>query len=320
MLAFLFSLVAATTYPTCDAIDSCLGVVNGTKPLPRFVPTLPNGGYGHTFTTSNCLDGTLPLTESCMCGTTLINNYASYPGYCYSGIGNSLAKHDYAFCAHQFGLNKNIFFPMNATQYLQCHCYDPATGISQLAHVGKPMCTLGFARYEDCDLLDGTSANKAKLAPYTGAIWAAIQLLYPHESQRSDRQPSCQCGAYGECKAPTTADPNNKPYCQYLAEVCTTVKDCGIGEPWAPTGIFDDDGCACGDETCMHGEICEYQEKDGKHMFACSWNGQSSEVGSIIKGSKAMSGMAFIFTLLVVIFALFACICTIVTYCKAKKI
>jgi len=320
MLAFLFSLVAATTFPTCDAIDSCLGQVNGTKPLIRFIPTLAKGGVGYAFTTSNCLDGTLALTESCMCGTETMTNYAHYPGYCYAAtLGtHSLFKHDHAFCANQFGLVKNEFFPMNATSYLQCHCYDDTYGISQKARVGKPYCSSGFSYYEDCNVLDGTDANKVLLTPYTGAKLAAIKLLFPHPLQ-PERYPACQCGENAECRAPNKLNPHLKPYCQYLVEVCSRVKECGV-DAWQPTGIFDDEGCACGDVTCEHGEICESDTKDGKTTYVCTWNSQSSEIGSIVKSSAAASGTAFVFALLVFICALFACIIALVTYCKARKI
>jgi len=319
MLAFLFSLVAATTLPSCDAIDSCLGQVNGTLPLIKLIPTLANGGLGYTFTTSNCIDGTLALAESCMCGTETMHNNQWSKGFCYHGLVgvHSLYKHDHAFCANQFGLLKNEFFPMNQTEYLKCHCFDAATGISELAHVGKPMCTNGFAYYEDCNVLDGTDANKALLAPYTGAKLEAMKLLFPSPHQANDRLPSCQCGEYASCKAPTTTHRHNKPYCQYLAEVCTSRKECGV-DAWQPTGIYDDDGCACGETTCEHGEVCEFEDKAGKIKHACTWNGRGT--GTIIKGNKDMSGNAFIFSLLVFIFAIFACIIAIVTYCKAKKI
>lgn len=320
MLAFLFSLVAATTYPACDAIDSCLGQVNGTLPLIKFIPTLKNGGIGFSFSTFNCLDGTLALSETCMCGTKKMDAYPSYPGYCYQGSGdNHLYKHDYAFCANQFGLTKNTFFPMNKTTHLLCHCFDPATGISDTAHIGKPMCSKGFAYYEDCELLDGADDNKAMLAPYTGEMWEAIKLLFPDENDFHNRQPACQCGTYGQCRAPTTINPHNAPYCQYLVEVCTTVKECGVSS-WSPEGIFDDDGCACGDTTCTHAESCNYEEKDGKHMYVCTWNGQSAETGHIIKTSKATSGSAFVFSLLVLLCAIIACIFATVSYCRAKKL
>jgi len=320
MLAFLFSLVAATTLPSCDAIDSCLGQVNGTKPLTRFIPTLANGGIGYTFTTSNCIDGTLALSDSCMCGTETMYNSGGHPGYCYHGLvgPHSLYKHDYAFCANQFGLLANTFFPMNSTSYLQCHCFDSNTGISQLARVGKPFCSLGFSYYQDCNLLDGTDANKAILAPYTGAKLEAIKLLFPHSSQL-ERDPACQCGDYAECRAPKPLNAWLAPYCQYLAEVCTTVKECGT-TPWTPTNVFDDDGCACGDVTCKHMEVCESEEKAGKTTYICTWNGQSTELGSIVKSSKETSGTAFVFALLVFICTLVACIIAIVTFCKAKKI
>jgi hypothetical protein len=319
MLSFLFSLVAATTLPSCDAVDSCLGQVNGTLPLREFIPTLANGGVGFTFTTSNCIDGTLALSESCMCGTKTMYNSASYQGYCYHGLVgvHNLVKHDHAFCANQFGLIKNTFFPMNATKYLRCHCFDSATGITELAHLGKPLCTNGFAYYEDCNVLDGTDANTALLAPYTGAKLAAMKLLFPHHSQHNDRLPACQCGEYTACRAPTATYRHNKPYCQYLAEVCTSVKECGV-DAWQPTGIYDDDGCACGDETCEHGEICEFEDKAGKMKHACSWTGQAS--GMIVKTSKDISGTAMVFSLLVFICALCACIIAVVTYCKARKI
>jgi len=320
MLAFLFSLVAATTLPSCDAVDSCLGQVNGTKPLTRFIPTLANGGVGYTFTTSNCIDGTLALSDSCMCGTETMSNSGGYPGYCYHGLlgTHSLYKHDYAFCANQFGLTKNTFFPMNSTSYLQCHCFDSDTGISQLARVGKPLCSLGFSYYEDCNVLDGTDANKALLAPYTGAELEAIKLLFPVPMQM-ERTPSCQCGTYATCSAPTNLQPYAKPYCQYLVEVCTSVKECGT-EAWIPEDVFHDDGCACGDVTCEHMEVCESEIKAGKTTYMCSWNGASSETGVIVKASAEVAGTAFIFSLLVFICTLVACIIAIVTYCKAKKI
>jgi len=320
MLAFLFSLVAATTLPSCDAVDSCLGQVNGTIPLKRFIPTLANGGVGYTFTTSNCIDGTLALSDSCMCGTETMYSSGGYPGYCYHGLlgTHSLYKHDYAFCANQFGLVKNTFFPMNSTSYLQCHCFDSDTGISQLARVGKPFCSLGFSYYEDCNVLDGTDDNEAILAPYTGAKWEAIKLMFPNNWQ-PERQPSCQCGDYGTCKAPTNLDPHLKPYCQYLVERCTRVKECGT-EAWTPEDAFHDDGCACGDVTCEHQEVCESETKAGKTTYMCSWGGQSSETGSIVKSGAEAAGTAFIFALLVFICTLVACIIAIVTYCKAKKI
>jgi len=320
MLAFLFSLVTATTYPSCDAVDSCLGQVNGTLPLKKFIPTLANGGVGYAFTTSNCIDGTLALSDTCMCGTEQMWSSGGYPGYCYHGLlgPHSLYKHDHAFCANQFGLVKNTFSPLNSTSHLQCHCFDPNTGINELAHVGKPMCENGFSYYEDCNLLDGTDANKALLAPYTGAKLDAIKLLFP-SSEHPHRQPACQCGNYASCRAPTALNPYAKPYCQYLAEVCTYVKECGA-EAWEPTGIFDDNGCACGDVTCLHGEICEFQDKAGKMKHACTWRGQSSETSALIKSSHAASATAFIFALLVFICTIFACIIAIVTYCKARKI
>jgi len=321
MLAFLFSLVVATTLPSCDAVDSCLGQVNGTLPLRTFIPTLAKGGEGYTFTTSNCVDGTLALSDSCMCGTEQMNNHPGYPGYCHqASLGTfSLYKHDYAFCANQFGLVKNEFFPMNSTYYLQCHCFDSTTGISTMARLGKPYCSSGFSYYEDCNVLDGTDANKALLAPYTGEKAAAIELLFPNDLQ-PERAPACQCGEYAECRAPTQSNPHQKPYCQYLVEECTSVKECGV-DAWQPTGIFDDDGCACGDETCEHNEVCESETKDGKTIYVCTWNGgRSSEIRSIIKASAETSGTAFVFSLLVFICALFACIIVIVTYCKARKI
>jgi len=320
-LAFLFSLVAATTLPSCDAVDSCLGQVNGTLPLLRLIPTLAKGGIGYTFTTSNCIDGTLALSESCMCGTeTMISYGVGYPGYCYQGLlgAKSLYKHDYAFCANQFGIEKNTFFPMNSTSYLQCNCYDSDTGISQLARVGKPLCSLGYSYYEDCNVLDGTDDNEALLAPYTGETLAAIKLLFPHP-QQAERLPACQCGTYAECRTPTTLMPMFFPYCQYLVEVCTPVKECGT-DAWKPTGVFDDDGCACGDVICEHMEVCESDTKAGKTTYMCSWNGQSSEAASIITSSAQGAGTAFVFALLVFICTLFACIIAIVTYCKAKKI
>jgi len=339
MLSFLFSLVAATTLvvqghkeidthaksitahnqdPSCDAIDSCLGQVNGTLPLRDFIPTLANGGVGYTFTTSNCIDGTLALSENCLCGTKKMYNSHHHQGYCYHGLVgvHSLVKHDHAFCANQFGLLKNTFFPMNATKYLRCHCFDPATGINELAHLGKPLCTNGFAYYEDCSI-DGTDANKALLAPYTGAKLAAMKLLFPYHHQHNDRLPACQCGEYTACKANTPTYRDNNPYCQYLAEVCTNVKECGV-DAWEPTGIYDDDGCACGDKTCEHGEICFFEDKAGKMKHVCLWNGQGA--GMIVKTSLDVSGNAFLFALVVFICALFACIIAVVTYCKAKKI
>jgi len=319
MLAFLFSLVAATTLPSCDAVDSCLGQVNGTLPLIKLIPTLPNGGLGYTFTTSNCIDGTLALSERCMCGTKAMPNSPYMKGFCYHGLVgvHSLFKYDHAFCANQFGLLTNTFFPMNRTEYLKCHCFDAATGISELAHVGKPICTNGFAYYEDCNVLDGTDANKALLTPYTGAKLAAMKLLFPSPHQANDRLPACQCGEYAACKAPTTTNRHNTPYCQYLADVCTSLKECGV-EEWEPTSIYDDDGCACGETTCEHGELCEFEDKAGKIKHACTWNGKGSR--TIFKEANERSGPAFIFSLLVFIFALVACIIGIVTYCKAKKI
>jgi len=319
MLSFLFSLVAATTLPSCDAIDSCLGQVNGTLPLIKLIPTLPNGGLGYTFTTSNCIDGTLALSEACMCGTETMPNSQWSKGYCYHGLVgvHSLYKFDVAFCANQFGVSKNTFFPMNQTQYLVCHCFDSNTGISELAHVGKPICTNGFAYYEDCNLLDGTDANKALLAPYTGAKLEAMKLLFSSPHEANDRLPSCQCGENAACKAPTTRNRHNKPYCQYLAEVCTSVKECGV-DAWQSKGIYDDKGCACGDTTCYHGEVCEFEDKAGKMKHVCTYNGRGS--ATIVKAAKDVSGTAFVFSLLVFICALFACIIAIVTFCKAKKI
>jgi len=319
MLAFLFSLVVATTYPSCDAVDSCLGQVNGTLPLKRSIPTLANGGIGFTFTTSNCIDGTLAISDTCMCGTEMMWSSGGYPGYCYHGLTgpHSLYKHDYHFCANQFGLVKNTFSSLNYTGQFRCHCFDPATGIHELAHIGKPMCTNGFSYYEDCNLLDGTDANKALLAPYTGAKLEAIEKLFP--SDHPDKYPACQCGEYAQCRAKTKLNPYAKPYCQYLAEVCSTVKECGV-EAWQPEDLFDDDGCACGDVTCLHGEICEFQDKEGKMKHVCTWNDQSSEISALVQRSHAASGMAFIFALLVFICTIFACIVAIVTFCKAKKI
>merc|ERR1719356_664110 len=252
-----------------------------------------------------------------MCGTETMPNSQWSKGYCYHGLVgvHSLYKFDHAFCANKFGLSKNTFFPMNQTEYLKCHCFDPSTGISELAHVGKPYCSSGFAYYEDCNVLDGTDANKVLLAPYTGAKWEAIKLLFPNPLQ-PERSPACQCGQNAECRAPTTINPTLKPYCQYLVEVCTHVKECGV-DAWQPTGIFDDDGCACGDVTCEHGEICESKTEADKTTYVCTWNSQSSELGSIIKSSAETSGTAFVFALLVFICTLFACIIAIVTYCKA---
>lgn len=324
MLAFLIPFVLANPQsPKCDAIDACIKQADGTMPLIKFIPTLADGGTSYSFSTIDCNYGLLALNSPCMCGGEMkFPNNPSQPGYCFEASGDATNKHslwkdDFAFCKNQFGLTKNTFWGMNEPELAQCWCFDPKTGIHDIAHVGKPMCSNGFAYYEDCSI-DGDDANEALLAPYTGDVAKAISFLFPHTGQQ-ERHPACQCGEYGVCRAPTTEMPYFAPYCQYLVGVCTRVKECGI-LGWKSEDVFDDDGCACGEKTCMHDEVCDWNEKDGEYEYFCTWQGKSSSPGSIVKMSLAMAELGYSFSITVFVCSFFACIMACLTYCKAKKL
>jgi len=327
MLALLLGIVLA--YELCDKVDSCTLQVNGTRPRASIIATLPNGGVGHTFTTTDCIRGLIGITEPCQCQNS---TSWSNPGFCYfSGNYSQTSSTDSRqFCKNQDGINTfsmwNISIPSHGWPWY-CHCFDPITGTKNTASFDKPVCKAGQALYMPCST-DGKNDNAALLAKYTGKEAAALNHM---GISRTSHYRTCQC------EHNTCAANENRHYCQSDIGVCTEDPSCEVDKVFAPTK--DDaqgqrmsragasnlnldkfqEHCQCGYYSCGVGEMCQTEVIDGFKKYVCTYNGGSSSVSLMIKQFHGAMGLAFVFSLIAFVCLIVVIVFWILTCLKVNR-
>jgi len=318
MLALLLGSVLA--YNSCDNVTSCFLQVNGTRPLIKLVGTLPLGGVGFAFTTTDCMRGLIAIDENCQCQNTTMWGSTGNPSYCYSS-GNwaqSQKTSTRSFCKNQNGVN--TFSLLNSTSYTQCECFDPVTGSSDIASIKEPFCKEGQKNYKPCTSTDGTGDNAVILAKYTGDTLKAIMDLNPWYYDPTSAFPKCACGT-NDCRASPVIGyqrPEKERYCQADISECSRFKICPKGV-FVPKDKFAQQECACGYRQCYTGTKCESKVIDGLKTFACTLDGKSSNLGLLIKQMFGSASMAFVFCVVAFVFMLCIILFSILTCCKVNK-
>lgn len=303
MLALLLGLVLA--YELCDKVPSCTLQVNGTRPRASIISTMPNGGVGRTFTTTDCIRGLVGITEPCQCqNSTMWRN----PGFCYfsgnySQISSTDSNH---FCTNQNGIN--TFSMWNSTAYYSCWCFDATTGTRSMATFMQPVCKAGSAEHVPCST-DGKNDNAALLAKYTGKERAALVSM---GIARSSHFRMCQCGRH-YCAAS-----EEREYCQSEIQYCAKYPSCEIGKVFNPTDVFQTD-CQCGYFTCGVGEKCETKDIHGFKKYVCTYNGGSSNVVFLLKTASQGVALAFVFSLIAFVCLILVIVFWILTCMKVNR-
>jgi hypothetical protein len=305
MLALLLGIVLG--YKLCDEVDSCKLQVNGTLPRNSIISTLPNGGHGHAWTTTDCIRGLIGITETCQCqNSTMFFN----PGFCYfsGNYSQHSARTSTHFCKNQNG--QNTFSTLNHSAYLGCYCFDPTRGQQQMATFIQPVCKKGSAKYIPCST-DGKNDNEALLKAYTGADQAVLNLLSISKSQQFGR---CQCGS-SDCSAT-----EGRPYCQSNLGngYCSAAPACEVGKVFEPTDLFQKE-CQCGYFTCGHKEKCESQDTDGVERYVCTYNDASSSNSFLLKQFFGAMGLAFTFSLIAFLCIILVILFWILTCLKVNR-
>jgi len=309
MLALLLGIVLA--FELCDKVPSCTLQVNGTRPLAAIISTLPNGGAGRTFTTTDCIRGLVGITETCKCKNQTMSpsGMPGMPGYCYfSGNYSQHASTDSMthFCSNQNGIN--TFSHLNSSMYWGCYCYDVITGMKSMATFVAPVCKAGFAEHVPCST-DGKNDNAAVLAKVTPAeVKALVTVGVP----KRDHFRACQCGRH-YCSAS-----EDRQYCQSEIEYCTQYPSCEVGKVFNPTDIFQQ-YCQCGYFTCGLGEKCETKDIDGVKKYVCTFNGGSSNGIFFIKTTFGAMMLAFIFSIIAFVCLIIIIVFWILTCLKVNR-
>jgi len=319
MLALLLGSVLA--YPSCDNVTSCLLQVNGSRPLIKLVGTLPLGGVGYSFSTTDCMRGLIAIDETCQCQNTTMWGSTWQPKYCYSS-GNwaqQQSTHSRHYCKNQNGVN--TFSLLNSTSYTQCECFDPLTGSSATASIEEPVCKDGQKQYKPCSSTDGTGDNADVLAKYTGATLKAIMDLNTyHWNPASTHFPKCACGTE-ECRASPALSfqsAEEERYCQADISSCSRFAICPKGV-FVPKNKFAQQECACGYSTCYTGTKCESKVIDGIKEFVCTLDGKSSNILLLVKQMFGAASMTFVFGIVAFVFMLCIIVFSVLTCCKVKK-
>jgi len=305
MLALLLGIVLA--YELCDKVPSCTLQVNGTRPKASIISTLPNGGAGRTFTTTDCIRGLVGITENCQCKNSTLWAIGM-PGYCYfsgnySQSSTTAMSH---FCANQNGIN--TFSHLNQTHDFGCYCYDVTTGMRTQATFIQPVCKAGIAEHVPCST-DGKNDNAALLAKFTTVEVAALVTM---GVPKRDHFSNCQCGLH-YCSAR-----EGRQYCQSEIDQCTEYPSCEVGKVFTPTDIFQPN-CQCGYFTCGVGEKCETKDIDGVKKYVCSFNGGSSNFIFLIKQASGAMLLAFIFSLIAFVCLIIVIVFWILTCLKVNR-
>jgi len=307
MLALLLGLVLA--YELCDQVPSCTLQVNGTLPKAAIIATLPNGGAGHTFTTTDCIRGLIGITEPCQCQN---DTMWSSPGFCYfSGNYSQHSSGDSThFCKNQNGMNTFSMWNSSASGGWpwNCHCFDPTTGNKNVANFVRPVCKDGQAEHVPCST-DGKNDNAALLAKYTGKEQAALVTM---GIPRRDHFRTCQCGGH------TCAINEDRQYCQSEQEYCADVPSCDEGKVFEPTDNFQKE-CLCGYHHCAVGDKCQTKVIDGIKKYVCTLNGGSSSAVFLIKRFHGAMGLVTIFSIIAFVCLIGTIVFWILTCLKVKR-
>jgi len=305
MLALLLGLVLG--YKLCDEVDSCTLQVNGTRPRSAIISTMPNGGHGHAWTTTDCIRGLIGITEPCQCqNSTLWGN----PGFCYfsGNYSQSSSQQSTHFCKNQNG--QNTFSTTNSSAYMGCYCFDPTTGRQQMATFVQPVCKEGNAKHIPCST-DGKNDNAALLKAYTGDDQRVLNMLTLPKSLHFG---ICQCGAH-YCSAP-----EGRRFCQidFATGYCSETPACEVGKVFAPKDIFQT-ACTCGIFQCGVNEKCEMKVIDGIKNWVCTYNGESSSLSFLLKSFTGAMSLAFVFSLIAFVFVILVILFWILTCLKVNR-
>jgi len=320
MLALLLGSVLA--YQQCNNVTSCLLQVNGTRPLIKLVGTLPLGGVGYAFTTTDCMRGLIALDEPCQCqNSTLWATSGSNSYYCYSSGNWALRDYAYStmhFCKNQNGIN--TFSLLNSSTHTQCACFDPVSGNLGTATIKEPVCKEGYSQHKPCPSTDGTGDNAAVLGKYTGATLKAILDLSPWYYNPMDAFPKCACGSEDCTASPALGyyGADDRPYCQADINHCSEYKICPKGV-FTPKDKFAQQKCECGFDSCYAGTKCESKVIDGLKEFVCTLGGQSSNLGLMVKRMAGSATMGFVFAIVAFVFLIFIMLFSTLTCCKVNK-
>jgi len=325
MLALLLGIVLA--YELCDKVPSCTLQANGTRPKASIISTMPNGGAGRTFTTTDCIRGLIGITETCQCKNSTMW-FTGSPGYCYfsGNYSQSSTTATTHFCTNQNGIN--TFSHLNSSSYFGCNCYDVTTGMMTMATFVQPVCKAGLAEHVPCST-DGKNDNAALLAKYTTVETAALVSM---GIPKRDHFRNCQCGQHNICSAS-----QDRQYCQSEIEYCTEYPSCEVGKVFTPTregaqgermsragagslnlDIFQPN-CQCGYFTCGVGEKCETKDIDGVKKYVCTFNGGSSDIIFLIKEASGAMFIAFVFSLIAFVCLIIIIVFWILTCLKVNR-
>jgi len=319
MLALLLGSVLA--YQQCNNVTSCFLQVNGSRPLIKLVGTLPLGGFGYAFTTTDCMRGLIALDENCECQNSTLSASGSTGYYCYSS-GNWAQKdarsYGEHFCKNQNGIN--TFSLLNSSSHTQCKCFDPISGRTATASITEPVCKEGDSQHKPCPSTDGTGDNALVLAKLTGATLKAVLDLSPWYYNPADAFPRCSCGTT-DCRASPaigTSGGEDRPYCQAEINHCSKYKICPKGV-FTPKDKFAQQNCECGESSCYAGTKCESKVIDGLKQFVCTLEGRSSNFGFLVKTMAGSAGLGFVFALVAFVFMICLIIFSTLTFCKVNK-
>jgi len=318
MLALLLGSVLA--FQQCDNVTSCFMQVNGSRPLIRLIGTLPLGGVGYAFTTTDCMRGLIGLDEPCQCQNETMHASENDISFCYSSghWGLKFSGSQMHYCKNQNGLN--TFSLLNSTSYTQCQCFDPVSGTSEQASIKEPVCKEGRAQYKPCPSTDGTGDNAIVLAKYTGETLKAIMDLNPWYYDPTSPFPKCQCGTESCINRPEIGyyGEEDQPYCQAEINHCSHLKVCPK-DVFVPKDTFAPQACSCGTDSCYAGTKCESKVIDGIKKFVCTLRGRSSSLSLMVKGMYGSAGLAFIFSLIAFVLMLCIMVFSTLTCCKVNK-